>query len=577
MKNSKAISGTELVERILGGPNVDHLLATFNNKEHAVLEFKASWKPWEGDTASEDDCRWNVIKAIIAMANASGGCIILGIAENKSAVEGKGNSKLLAGEYDPDGILEDPKREEKDLIAHTLSELFKGDGFFSVKTNSGRQERLKVEHQDDLRALVEPVEVCDCKTISEKVLVFIVHPCKDTNFIFVNLLPESRTSNSAPKQVLFYRDSDLPATHCIVDDMEQVAKYCSRRKIEQMKYTRILNVAEGKPKRLCIMLACLAFFVLLAAIALVGVKKYNDHKAEIERQATATEEAQKKAEEEHQRAEQKEREAEKAQRKADNAVVLFYKSWSTEEQRLWEYYGLKTKTESVNKRFENVRRLQIPYVVKKLTNDRKEVLNLVRNALDDQQRKKSDNLRLGSYIDFCLKDYSESCIRACNGLVVDGREYEKELQNLYGKYKANIENCFEVISNDTKAAITPQTASCPMPTSRFPEQIFEEDKERIEKTSEAIALRIMQLSSMGKAMNDMESLLEKNPGTDNWQKTDVSKLQDELAPFVSGVLTTIVDELQRDAVKHVTNAAEEAREAYLKASEELVEATKKPE
>ncbi len=34
---SKAISGTELVESILGGPNVDRLLDTFGNKEHAVL------------------------------------------------------------------------------------------------------------------------------------------------------------------------------------------------------------------------------------------------------------------------------------------------------------------------------------------------------------------------------------------------------------------------------------------------------------------------------------------------------------------------------------------------------------
>ena len=135
----KAISGTELVESVLGVPDVDRLLKTFHAKEHAVLEFKASWKPCEGDDASEDECRWNVLKAIIAMANASGGCIILGIAENKSDEGGK--AKLLAGNFDPDGILKIPDLEDKDLVNHTLGELFKGDGCCKVKTSGGGRKK----------------------------------------------------------------------------------------------------------------------------------------------------------------------------------------------------------------------------------------------------------------------------------------------------------------------------------------------------------------------------------------------------------------------------------------------------
>ena len=648
MKNSKAISGTELVERVLGGPDVDHLLETFKNKEHAVLEFKASWKPCRGDDASEDDCRWNVIKAIIAMANASGGCVILGIAENRSAVARKGLGTLLPGAFDPDGILEDPKREDKDLIAHTLSELFKGDGLFSIKANSGRRERLKVEHLDELRALVEPVEVCDCKAISGKVLVLIVHPCEDGNFLFVEQLPESRIGNPNPKKVLFYRDADLPKTHRI-DDIEEMAKYCGKRKIEQPKYTRILKVAESKPKRLWKTLARLAFFALLATTALVGVQKHYKNKADMEKQAR--EEAQRKAEKEQQareeaqrKAEDAQREAEEAQRKleeakaqyedsqkrmeklqasqdssqkdleearakleeatkqkssielalasakqlahemkdkADSAMALYQRH--SEEQKLWESYcghvkdkqanyskdvknlrddfttGLKTKSKSVSSAFDDAR-CQVATITNALS--REMILNLVHEAAKDRQNNKSNDNLLKFIDSDIIHQFQKSCVNACKKFVDDGKEYEGELFKCFNGFKdSDLQKFPENLPEEWKNGIAKQIASVVAPPSYFPQKVFEKDNERIIKTSEAIARIVLK-----EGRKEIDFMV-KHP--DKWRKTDVSKLQKKLAIAVAKELNSIIDALQRDAVKHVSDAAEAACDAYLKAGKDL--------
>lgn len=86
--------------------------------EGPLLELKASYVPKENDTDSSDACIWNVVKAIIGMANSQGGCILLGIAEDKYTKE----KKTIRGNGDPDGIL--LEREDKDLADHTRKKLF---------------------------------------------------------------------------------------------------------------------------------------------------------------------------------------------------------------------------------------------------------------------------------------------------------------------------------------------------------------------------------------------------------------------------------------------------------------------
>ena len=495
-------------------------------------------------------------------------------------------------------------------------------------------------------------------------LVLIVHPSKD-GFIYV----DSRSDDSIPKKILYYRDSQLPETHQIIDDIQEMAEYCAKRKIEQPEYSNILESAtpSARPwlkwvlRAFCILIACTSVVLSVAvrrneklraqqAIktaqkearqkvetaqkeakeaqiraekaegrakeADYNVKKAKEKQSEIQAQLEklqASQEASKKdldevkakldeAKKEKSSAElvaaTARRLAEEMKGKAKTAVVNY--SRLAEERKQWESYrenvkgkhaeygkavkglctafidGFKTKTDSVTLRFGEAKR-GIPAIVKALTEDRNVVLNLVRNALDDQQGKKTDHSHLRSYIDSFLKSYSESCIQACNTLVNDGREYERSLQNRYAQYKSNIENCSNVFTSDTKTAINKQTASCQMPASKLPARIFEEDKEQIARTSEAIAGLVIKKRTGKKAIDDMKKLLEKHPGADDWQKTDVSKLQQELGKAVTKEMNEILAALQRDAVKHVSNAAENARDAYLKAGDDLTKAvTKKP-
>lgn len=56
-------------------------------KESPVLEFKASFKPSENDPDPLDRTQWNVVEALIAMANSYGGLLVLGMAEDNSTGE----------------------------------------------------------------------------------------------------------------------------------------------------------------------------------------------------------------------------------------------------------------------------------------------------------------------------------------------------------------------------------------------------------------------------------------------------------------------------------------------------------
>lgn len=221
-----------MAKGLLGEPDVDRLIATLAGntvvgRETSILEFKASWKPMPGDNASEDECRWNVVKAIIAMANASGGSIVLGLAEDPN-----NKNRLLAGNADPDGILKRPGKEGKDLAEHTKSQLLKGDGKFHI----GDGALVEIEGERPMERIKDLVEFHICKSAkldAALLVIIIVEPIEDNEeLIFVKAI--------GGKKFLYYRDSQFPKTNRI-EDLQDLPKYLVKRRPRKLEYAQVLQ------------------------------------------------------------------------------------------------------------------------------------------------------------------------------------------------------------------------------------------------------------------------------------------------------------------------------------------------
>lgn len=114
-----AMNGYDLVSQILDDPNggVAGLIRLSEGQETEWLEFKAALYPTDGNFGpgeKEDDYRWHVAKAVIALANSVGGAVILGIDDNAQAIG------LSAS--DPQNIIEQKGREtfNRDLVQGAL-------------------------------------------------------------------------------------------------------------------------------------------------------------------------------------------------------------------------------------------------------------------------------------------------------------------------------------------------------------------------------------------------------------------------------------------------------------------------
>ena len=85
------ISAPELAKRVLLHPRggVGELMELLGNSETEWLEFKAATHPRGGQfepKTNTDDYRWNVAKAVIALANSIGGVVLLGVADDGDVV-----------------------------------------------------------------------------------------------------------------------------------------------------------------------------------------------------------------------------------------------------------------------------------------------------------------------------------------------------------------------------------------------------------------------------------------------------------------------------------------------------------
>lgn len=118
--SSDSISAGELARELLAGGSIDPVIDVMgrDRREMPVLEYKGVYK----DADCSAVMRWHVVKAVIALANADGGCVIVGLDDD-------GRTPVP---WKPDLAKDDP--EEKDYFQHARTELFNGQ----YRDESGR-------------------------------------------------------------------------------------------------------------------------------------------------------------------------------------------------------------------------------------------------------------------------------------------------------------------------------------------------------------------------------------------------------------------------------------------------------
>lgn len=207
----------EAFRRLLGviTPNVDNLIrrcsaGNMKGREVSLIEFKASYVPSPNDSDGPDTCQWNVIKAIVGMANSQGGCVILGLAEDPNT------KKIIRGNGDPDGILSRPGTEDKDLAAHTESALFAGQSF---RDKDGNLIRVDPQFWDRLSEVTcgrDGFIVCrshaDGDAKGFPVVAIFVNPVPDDQDLIAVELMDKKNGEPEYAKVYYHRSYTKPET-----------------------------------------------------------------------------------------------------------------------------------------------------------------------------------------------------------------------------------------------------------------------------------------------------------------------------------------------------------------------------
>lgn len=202
-------NGATVAELILGklDPNVDHLIGVLSPKnsnsfESPLLEFKGTWRKPKDDTSPDDYHKWNVVKALVAMYNAYGGCVLVGLAEGHPD---KTQLKLL--NCDPDGILANPKNEWKDLQSHLFTELFKGEkGQGLFKTGTDESYQIPSASLDLLKRHVAAY-LCSSQRYGGDVIALIVSPLEyNREAIYIDHKAKRKNGSEFKETLLYHRD-----------------------------------------------------------------------------------------------------------------------------------------------------------------------------------------------------------------------------------------------------------------------------------------------------------------------------------------------------------------------------------
>lgn len=239
------MTAADLAERLLGigdyRTNLDHLIEELRPEtgigwEGPLLEFKATYRPsrkYQDDDANQPDkFLWNVLEAFIGFANASGGCVVLGIAER--------GRELVPGDWDPDGILDQAGKEDKDLKDHLPKVFFKpivnGQRILSfTKGNRDHRYVLSEEHCSQLGRLVE-FHLCRSQKLDCNAIVAIVRPvAKDGLPISVK-----KTVKNETESVVFHRDDSVACNRGITD-LDELSQYWHSREPARAVFGMILN------------------------------------------------------------------------------------------------------------------------------------------------------------------------------------------------------------------------------------------------------------------------------------------------------------------------------------------------
>lgn len=250
---NQCITVAEYAERLLGcpGPKLDldnlieKLRPSTSGWESGVLEFKATYLPNpshpDPDDKYPDKFKWNVFKAMLAMANANGGCVVVGIAEKKD------RTGIEPGCYDPSGIITTKQKEDKDLVKNFESEMFNtGRGkertftFWEKEGNDGKDEAMSTYHVasedvDRLKKLVG-IYVCRSEQCACNAIVVIVKPLSKGE----TLIPVMKRRRNRDRSVCFCRDLKN-AENIAFDNVSELADYKQQRDPYANNYHQLLR------------------------------------------------------------------------------------------------------------------------------------------------------------------------------------------------------------------------------------------------------------------------------------------------------------------------------------------------
>ncbi len=231
-------------------PDVDKLLRGLSGsrengtRETNFLEFKAHYLPKQGDNSTGDACKWNVVEAMVSMANAWGGCILLGVGEDKKKKE-----LYLVDIGYKTFCEEDPKREDRDFCAYVQKELLgtKDEERLAFEVSDAQRYELGKEALDRLRTHVS-FHLCHSVRLKGPVLAILVSHIGPMN----ELIPVSSVVirerkkvlgyeigilRETQKELLFHRDPRKPDT--ARKEWKDVGAYYSEREKNKPDFSKV--------------------------------------------------------------------------------------------------------------------------------------------------------------------------------------------------------------------------------------------------------------------------------------------------------------------------------------------------
>ena len=180
------MDGFTFVKKVIDrdGFEISTLLSKLGKQENSAVEFKASFLPLPNSNDSIDACSWNVISDIIAMANSSGGCILLGVNDEGEYAEGYLGT-LSLDEYKR--CLEDYLKEKRSWSLNNK--------VYTIET----------EYRDCLLKCIEH-GVYDGKLNGKDILIIHIHPTDIKNPIIYKIRKQNEDND-----YLTYRDQGAVA------------------------------------------------------------------------------------------------------------------------------------------------------------------------------------------------------------------------------------------------------------------------------------------------------------------------------------------------------------------------------